>query len=90
MLAATAAGAHAGTGPGLVSDPSDTKGPLDVSGVRLEQDGGVLALTVRLRRAAALSALGVSAAVAVPVACVRERRFGRRRRLSARAPSRRP
>ena len=52
------AAALAGTGAALVTDPSDTGGPLDVLGVGLGQDGGVVALTVRLRGVPPLSALG--------------------------------
>jgi peptidoglycan/xylan/chitin deacetylase (PgdA/CDA1 family) len=58
LAAATADGA-AHAGPGLVGDPRDARGPLDIAGVALAQDGGVLALTVRLRAVAPLSALGV-------------------------------
>jgi peptidoglycan-N-acetylglucosamine deacetylase len=55
-----AAGAAHPTEPGraLVSDPADTDGPLDVLGVRLAQDGGVMALTVRVRGVPPVSALG--------------------------------
>jgi peptidoglycan/xylan/chitin deacetylase (PgdA/CDA1 family) len=56
----SAADALTQNGPPLVRDPPDAHGPLDVSAVGLAQDGGVLALTVRLRGGAPLSALGVA------------------------------
>jgi peptidoglycan/xylan/chitin deacetylase (PgdA/CDA1 family) len=43
----------------LVGDPADTDGPLDVLGVGLEQDEGVMALTVRVRGVPPLSQVGV-------------------------------
>jgi peptidoglycan-N-acetylglucosamine deacetylase len=59
VLAGAPAADPAQPGPSLVSDPADTGGPLDVLGVGLEQDGGVIALTVHLRGVPPVSALGV-------------------------------
>ena len=58
VLAAAPAADPAQPGPALVSDPPDSGGPLDVLGVGLEQDGGVMALTIRLRGVPPVSALG--------------------------------
>jgi peptidoglycan/xylan/chitin deacetylase (PgdA/CDA1 family) len=58
VLAAAPAADPVEPGPTLVSDPAHTGGPLDVLGVGLEQDGGVMALTVRLRGVPPVSALG--------------------------------
>jgi peptidoglycan/xylan/chitin deacetylase (PgdA/CDA1 family) len=58
VLAAARAAGPAEPGPALVSDPADTDGPLDVLGVGLEQDGGVMALTVHVRGVPPVSALG--------------------------------
>ena len=60
LAALPAPGALAQKGPPLVGDPQDAHGPLDVRAVGLAKDGGVVALTVRLRGAAPLSALGVA------------------------------
>jgi peptidoglycan/xylan/chitin deacetylase (PgdA/CDA1 family) len=58
-LVVLAAAAPAAAAHRLIADPRDDAGPLDVRGVRLEQDGGVLALTVRLSGAAPMADLGV-------------------------------
>lgn len=60
LATCSAPGARAQNGPPLVGDPHDTRGPLDVRAIGLAQDGGVLALTVRVRGAVPLSALGVT------------------------------
>jgi peptidoglycan-N-acetylglucosamine deacetylase len=58
VLAVTRAADPAQPGPAPVSDPADSGGPLDLLGVGLAQDGGVMALTVRVRGVPPVSALG--------------------------------
>ena len=58
VLGAAGSADPAAPGPALVGDPADTDGPLDGLGVGLGQDGGVMALTVRLRGVPPVSALG--------------------------------
>jgi peptidoglycan/xylan/chitin deacetylase (PgdA/CDA1 family) len=59
VFVAGAPGARVGAAPGLVTDPPDVHGPLDILRVGLHQESGVLALTVRLRGVPPVLAMGV-------------------------------